>query len=502
MVEEKKIALFGDSKQCEEFFLLFRNTLNIKYILYLEGIVEEKDKTDYNVSFLRFNSKIVLENNLFIILCVEFKNRKDYDVLLYKNELFYKENYVDSLQVLQFYRKKMTTSLYNKNIWIFGAGDNGKKFYQDYKEDLSIHGFVSNFENEKNVYGLPVIRPLQLKNKKDSYVVICSDAREIMIKQLDEIGLEIITEYCTADFLPKDLFVAIGTCQISDVLSVLQKNIKFALKYESCCFFESPYSTLSYSDKIRVMNYGKFCDVVFWGKSVKGFSDQVSYEHTIEKYYPDAMKLCLPFYYFDGQLMQATDSVNPYTVTLPCSQITYWFRGDKVINDLVEQGLSKEEIIDRISSDTYWSENEIIKNFNKELKRIDILDRFSSIPIKQFIIDNYRSVPIFKDGTHFGLELCLHIANEIAKRINIIPINNNEKVINQIDDVEKGFMPVYPCVAKALNLKFGFPGSKFAFANIMERKVEFLDFREYEIRYIEYVTMIREISLNIGTYWS
>lgn len=501
MMENKKIALLGDRSICLRFFKLFNDYIQIEYFLYLQERKNDLNE-EQGVKELRFDSNVVVEKDLFIILCIDLKDRKYYDDLLYSSGKVYGQDYIDSFYMLQYLKKKYAVIMKNKKNWIFGAGKNGRKFYNKYKSDLNIVGFVSNFEEETEFQNLPVIRPSELKTRDDIYIIICSESMDIMTSRLKELGLEPFKQFCYQDFMPKDVFIAVGTCQICDTVSVLERNEKFTIKYDICSFFDSPYSPCSFSDKIRINMYGSFCDVVFYGKSLQNMRTQINYEYLAERYYQNAIKIFIPFYYFDGQLMQATETINPYSVILRSHNCTFWYRGDRVINELIEQGWETEDIIREISSSNFWTEEEVLKNFNKELKRVDILDRLSSIPIKQFIIDNYRKIPIFKDGVHFCLELCIYLANQIAKKVGIEEISNIEDVISEIDGSEKTYMAIYPCVVKALRLDFGLNDCKYAFANIEERKVEYLDFKAYEKRYIEYIKMVREMKIKLGTYWS
>lgn len=494
--EKRNIALTGDADICKLFYIQFCSILKIKYIFTAN--IDYGFCNQTGVSCIPLKEDIIIEEKLLLVLCTDHFFRKTYDELLFYKGFEWGTDYIDSLYVVQYYRNRYETELKQKELWIFGAGNNGRKFYEEYKEIYHICGFVSNMERENEYLGLPVIRPDNILKRKNCYVVICSDAAILMSRQLTELGYRGARDYGFSFFLPKKLFIAMGTCQIAYTSEVLCKNKYFNRSFSSSIYFENIYEPGSDADHRRLKAYGKFCDIVFYNVQNAGASWQRNYELLLDRYYKKAERLCLPFYSFKGQLMQAVDQVNPYALKIVDGNRGYlWWRGDKEINHLVEKQCTAEEILLEISRVNYWPEEAIKENFVKELKKIEIWDRFSSFPIKQFIEENYNKRLIFNDGIHFSNHLGLYLANEIAKHLGLREITDQE-TISETENRPASEMPVYPCVSFALGLHIK---EKVKYYNLKQDRLEYLDFEEYVRRYVEYVSDTLDFFEKTGTFY-
>lgn len=501
-VDKRKIALLGDKYICRRFYLQFRQSLNIKYLFFTGS-----DSTDFltdsffkqhgEVSCMPLKASVIREQELLLILCIEHKYRIPYDDLLFNMGFEWGWDYVDLQYVIQYYRHKFNINIDKKSIWIFGAGNNGECFYETYQGTLSVQGFISNYENEQEYMGLPVIRPENIPVQENIFIVICSDADALMSEQLEKMGMIGGKEYCFPEMLPKKLFIAMGICQIMKTAEALNQNRIFCCQYQIDIYLQNAYESYHNADDKRLQKYGVFCDVVFYNVVNVGMTEFRNFQPLIDRYYQKAVPLFLPFYYFRGQLMQATDSVNPYAIKelKVYAGKHFWFRGDKEINHMVENDISEEEIIEKIVGDQYWTEREIKDYFQQELRRIEILDRFSSFPIKEYIEKNYQKILVFIDGVHFSWQLCTYLANEIAKRLEISPVEISE-IINEGENSRTSIMPVYPCVSRALGMK---RGSYYQYYHLGKEKMEYIDIKEYARRYIRFVRNIREICGGLGT---
>lgn len=498
--EDRKIALTGDKRMCRHFYLQFHAMLNIQYYFFTkldraDGDAETffKEITGIECRFMKTSA--VFEEDLLLILCTDHALRKAYDQMFFLQGLEWGPDYIDALYVVQYYRHKDNMDLSKKNLWIFGAGNNGEYFYQRYKKAYSIKGFISNFEEEKEYQGLPVIRPQELSGQNNIYVVISSDADTIMSEKLCELGFIGNENFCFPEMIPKRLFHAVGTCQVIYSAELLFKNPDFYPRYYGCSYFDNIYDPCCKADNRRLKGYGRFCDVVFYNVANAGTTEFRNYKRLIDHDYKNAMQLFMPFYYFKGQMMQATDTVNPYGLRSYGGQ-PFWFRGDQEVNHMVEQGYKVEEIVKEVLKEDYWTEQEILSNFKYELKKIEVLDRFSSFPIKEFIEENYQKVSVFVDGTHFNHLLYLYVANQIADVLQIEQITN-EDMLNEKKN-QFSIMPVYPCVQRALNME---PQSSYPFFNIKKESVEYLDIEEYIRRYTGYVMDVCNMRCKTGTDW-
>lgn len=497
--EKRKIALIGDKNLCRRFYLQFYSVLNIRYFfsadpdgtcLDINVFTENRER----IKSVPFKENLIAEEDLLVVLCIDHMFRDEYDLMFYNKGYEWGRDYIDSLYMIQYYRQLYKVDLKEKKIWIFGAGNNGRLFYEYYKDIYDIQGFISNFEEEKECLNLPVIRPDDLSGKKDIFAVICSDAEDVMAERLCGLGLTGGKNYGFAELLPKKLFIAIGTCQISGVAEKLRENSFFDRQYNINIYFENIYEPCGEADNKRIKEYGKFCDVVLYNIVNIGSNEFRNIEPVINCFYEKAVKWCMPFYYFRGQLIQATNSVNDYAIKT-YTGYRMWFRGDREMNRMVENGNTLAEIIDKITGEDYRSEKEILENFRKELKKIEIMDRFSSFPIKSFIEKNYRRILIFIDGTHFSYQLSWYLANIIAERLHINKVEIPDDA-SEGDGRKTSVMPVYPCVKKALKMNIK---NEFQFYNIEKDMIEYLNIEDYIKKYVCYISGIRSVCKEVGT---
>ena len=500
--EKRTIALTGDLWMCRHFYLQFSMVLDIRYFFIL-GVDTVWDseygffEKDPKITVMPFRASMILEQKLMLVLCCKHTERQPCDILFFNRGLEWGKEYVDELYVLQYFRHQSHIVLEEKELWIFGAGNNGRYFYEKYKNIFHIGGFISNFEEEQQCQGLPVIRPSAVLQKKDSYVVICSDADEVMAEPLGRLGLKGGRDFSFAELLPIRLFIAVGICQIIKTAETLGMNEEFSLRYHSAFFLENAYESYHDADNRRLKGYGCFCDAVLYNIANAGMTELRNYEPLLDRYYKKAVRFHLPFYTFKGQLPQATDDVNPYALReiKAYAGRHFWFRGDQEINRMAEQGCTEEEILDQILSDDYWSDQEIRENFSREMKKIGLLDRFSSFPVRPFVEEHYQSILIFLDGTHFSGQLCRYLANEIAVALHIPPSGASETE-NEGENSRTGVMPVYPCVRRVLGIN---RGDTYQFYDPEHDRMEYLDVKTYAAKYIRYTAGARSIQEELGT---
>lgn len=500
-IEQRKIALIGEGKMCRRFYLQFGNILNINYI-FLTNIDSESYLYDDflrknpDIKALFLNERIIEDEELLLVLCCPHQLRQQYDHLLFNRGIEWGSLYVDYLYIIQYYRFKYKTDLTKKNIWIFGAGNSGKYFYEEYRNVYNICGFVSNYSSEKEYLGFPVIRPEELLKSDDLYTVICSDADDIMSSQMDKLGFIGGRDYAFDMLLPKRLFVVMGICQIAKVSEALSRNKMFRGLYDMVVYLINAYEPFSDADNHRIKEYGCFCDAVFYSVANGGLTELRNFAPVVNRFYKKAFRFFMPYYYFKGQIIQATDDVNFYAMRelKAYSGRHYWFRGDQEINRMVEEGCGEETIIERVTGQ-YWSKQRVLDNFAKELKKVEVLDRLSSFKLRPFIDENYRKILIFIDGTHFSYQLCIYLANKIAESLHVGLICE-EQMNNERENIYTGVMPIYPCVKNALGME---TEDYYQFYNIEKDLLEYIDIKEYIRRYVGYVKCVKDMREKFAT---
>lgn len=500
-LENRCIALVGEEACCRRMYLQFRHMLHIEYVFAITltngGQTREFWDEHADVKYAVFQERYIREKDILLVICNTIPDAdRQYEDMLFNRGFEWGEDYIDAVYVIQYYRHKLRVNLENREIWIFGAGNSGKQFYEQYHGRYHICGFLSNYEEEREFMGLPVIRPADLKKEDRPYVVICSLSDDLMTRQIWELGFMESSYYGFPDTIPKKLFVALGSCQIIYTVKVLKKNTDFINIYTACTFLDNIYSPCGETDHRKLRYYGKYCAVIFYNIANTGSAEQRNWEPFISRYYKAAEKFYMPFYYFRGQLMQSTADRNDYTGKIGFPSNYIWFRGDHEVNKMIGKNLSVEEIVSKVSDTEYWTKQEIMENFNRELKKVEILDRISSVPLKQYIEDHYREQTVFVDGIHFGYRLHIYIADKIAEAIHVSPLER--RLYAELEKEQKAVMPVYPCVEKALGIK---TTDKCKFYKMAERKNEEVSFKRFIEKYALFVQCITKIKLEYGTFF-
>lgn len=501
--EGKKIVLFGHVAVCKRFYVQIRKLLSIIAIVTVDNDSRYSIHRVLTLPIYHIDEwKDYDRKSMHIIICYTTEDeRYIYNNIMEKAGMLISDDYTDAPFVLSWFRHQMELDWTKRNIWIFGAGKYGRFFYERYqKSRIHIAGFLSNFDNAAEYMGLPIMRPDSLDRRRSPYIVICSAAYEEMAEQLETLGFIGIQDFCTWEWIPKKMFVTMGPCQVFDIAKVLSCNKNFVDFYYYLFVQETVDAPCSYADKKRLYTYGDICDVVFYrGKSLGDGGLPDNGQVIAEKYYHNALKIYMPFYYFRGQLMQVTQEINPFSLTQ--HGVSLWFRGDQEVNALLEKNCPVAEIVEAVSDSSYWSEDEIIENFKKELHKIQVLDRISSIKIAGFVEEHYRHFTVFKDGTHFSIELMIFVVNELLRTLNMMPFSREEirEIIDTTEAPYKIAMPVYPCVAKALRMEK--QDDFYGFVKL-DLSVDYVDFKEYIRRYVEYVLSVKRIIQENGsTFW-
>lgn len=469
--KDREVVLTGEREHCEKFYHLYGEELGSVEVPYV--IPDELNQ---------------VMNDKFAIVCTKDSYNKKMDDLLYSLGRFYEDDYMDARYYMHSRRVQSKIDICLKKIWIYGAGIAAKIFYEQHKETLEVCGFISNFQEEQEYLGLPVIRPEELKEKENVYVVVCSLAWNEMAEKLRSMGYVPFEDYTFPEFLPRKFFVCMGNCSIGNIADTLQFNRKFKGIWEIWTVFENEWLHANYADRRRMILYGKFADAVLWQKRVTEFmGGELDYGYIVKQYYKDARSFGLPTYFFNGQLMQIERKLSPYMLNFR-SGAALWGRGDSIINEMVEKKYSLEEIIDTILYKECWAEDEIRKNWGKAINILRFLDKYSAIPIKNYVEQNYQTELLFTDGVHLGIGLRVFMADELAEKLGIEKLTEKEK--EELVNKRKGTtFFVYPCVRKALKIC---NEQSLLFYCGVERK-EYISIEEMIRRYVRYIQETRDI---------
>jgi len=123
---------------------------------------------------------------------------------------------------------------------------------------------------------------------------------------------------------------------------------------------------------------------------------------------------------------------------------------DIVIDKLISDGMSVEEIQNYIKHRLVFSKEEVVENFNYIIEKFKLREKNCDVKITDFILENYKNYQMFYDLYHASAK----VISEMTRRILIELGIENTKLSEQEFEYSGGEMPIYKDIAKALNLKY------------------------------------------------
>lgn len=498
MFQNKGCILVGEVEECERFYCSFHNDFNIQHIVLDHESTIRLEQMDS--LYVKYSD---IEQNLedyYVIICRHTcVGNPDWDDILYRKGLYFKQDYIDSQYFLMKKRKEKEDILRKKNIWIFGAGDNGEQFLKSYSGEYHICGFVSNYKYEVQKCGLPVVRIDELEKEKNVFIVICSIYEMDMYAQLIQMGMQVEIEFTFSCFFPKKFFAGVGTCQVYYCVNMLLNNRNFSSKYYCMTFGENSVEYASMAYRLRLKEYLEFCDVLFYQTADSQARVSLDYT-TLFRKCGNALKISMPFYYFKGihqQMDVAWKGTKKYSVFdlegVFSNAIVYRYKMDREICRLMDEGMECHQIYSKILSDNYFSKEEIVKQFHASVRVVKFLDKFSDIKIASFITKYYKKFPVFTDTEHMGPELQIYIANELAGKMKIDRIDQEtaDRLIYSFHGWWPYYLYIYPSVAKGLELEYWHRDMKYKKTPLADE--EELQLKEYVFRQIEFMEKVNAL---------
>lgn len=466
----KKIILTGYQKECEEIYYVFHEILDIVgYLMFPtdEDLPFENEQQfqnqkhfchleKYHISQIDTSEHYIILCNGYTGVCWGYENI-GFDKHLFLNSIEYEENYIDAFLIysLPIFRNRLH-DWKNQEILIFGCGKFGRSFYQRFKNQYNIVGFISNNETEIECMGLPVHRVDESINNKK--IVICSVYRVEMIEQLLGMGKNPYEEFATNKMLLGKNMLSIGTCHVNQNAELLKHHEMFTVEYSLIQFL---YSIRDRSVEFflldKVMRLLHYSDVVFCLDSLPGLGEYPKYVDYIKQQNIPCKLIRIPPYIFAGlhpQLISENGFTHNMDYTQICKLICLFYVGDYNVKKLFDQGESEDEIVNTILGDSYYDKDYIVNNFNEAIGMLDIFDTVSDIKISKFVRENYRKKLLFRDSVHFSTFLILEMSSQILKILDI----PDEFSVSEKKCLEKNIdfgsvVMIYPCVARTLKIE-------------------------------------------------
>lgn len=210
------------------------------------------------------------------------------------------------------------------------------------------------------------------------------------------------------------------------------------------------------------------CDLFIYQKISDSFGEFLSTKYILSKLPDHCIKISFANAYFIPYYPQLTNSNNGFPY------------GDKNVINLLQQGLSKEEIISIISDENFYTSEELLPILDEALKDLSNRESDTDIQIVDFIKERYRYMHLFCTINHPKPHLICFLAMKMLDKLGI----PNEEILHYFhDEFDSLIHPIYPSVAKHLKLSFAQQDQPhFSHLHVP------LTFRQYYDKYIDYLT--------------
>lgn len=366
------------------------------------------------------------------------------------------------------------SQLLKRPIVILGAGETAQQFCSKYYEQLNIRCVLTNYDHEKelrldNGKILKVEKYSKSLILSDDYIIVCrgdvqnyyKDAHVLLNTDSFAYITNFINFYMAQNLLDnKKILTIIGYCHLIAISQIFSKTKTIPNNYGIHLYSfltDVSSSSYKYNDVIETVKLSDILICVSHFAQIN--ASDVCYFDLLAK---DAIEYKYPNLAFRG--------LHPYrdnNLRIFNKYLEPLFKGsghaprpfqyaEQVLDNLIEEGKSTEEICQLVLADDFLSEKEILRNFKVACKSIEINEQQSDLKISDYIYENYKKKPLYKDCLHYEICMYYEIARRIANKLELCEvdeINEVEKIFD-IERLDISQTPVLPSVAKVLGIEY------------------------------------------------
>lgn len=355
-----------------------------------------------------------------------------------------------------------------KRMILFGTGGMAKKFISDFQEKIEF--CLDNNPDKEGQYleNIPVYctntifssKNFDKKNLREQYFIIVASSfyQEIKV-QLKKMGLNEIENFIPVNIFEamventernrgqkKKLALLFGNCHMCIIKEYLEKS-SFMQEYviyplPAICDIEEGYIEENVLKKVDLIIYQQV-------KKENKFGEYLSSNYILAQLKNDARRISISNTYGFGLALFPQSSMNlKYKAT---DEDKYgWFPyEDKNIDRWMKKNLSIDEMLYYIKDENFYSDKEIIENYNENVKKYQQKEKNCDIKIMDYIEENIRFNKLFYDPEHPSNIVLKEIAKRILQYLNL---STSISEINR--SLEYFEINIYASVKKVLQLHF------------------------------------------------
>lgn len=403
-------------------------------------------------------------------------------------------------------------------VAIWGTGSVAIKVYYLYCRDYEVVCFFDNNKAKQGAefYGLPVKK---FNGDKDIKIIIASSFWKEITKDLIKMNLEIMQDFIPYVFLKPKSVLYYDLCDLGEenalnVLRSLKKSRKAVVIYGNCqtqrlrkiMLMHKPfYEKYFFIEIMPVFTYISnkekqeqwhilLNDLAFW-KEIDLFIYQkvletnrfycgLATKHILGMLSESCQTIQILNIYFTGYFIQAKR--NEHNIMQEVHQSGLFFYCDKYVDEMIEKGLSENEIINEISRVDFIEPKQVYDAVKKSFEQMREREKEADVGITDFVEQYYDKQQLFYSFNHPTNFVLFEYAKRILKYLDLGDLEIDENAAYILADTLRGVdIPIYPAVLNALKLN---GGVNQYFVNRYIDTNLFLNFEEY---YREYISCCR-----------
>ncbi len=196
--------------------------------------------------------------------------------------------------------------------------------------------------------------------------------------------------------------------------------------------------------------------------------------------------------FFPQTITQSGSAINPYYVKFSTSASCGYKYRDCWLERLFEMGKGIEEIVNEVSDINYIDHRNIVNSFEKELRVVHYYERNCDVKFADYIRCNYQEFRLLNTSGHWSIQMLYECFRQICLLMSVDGIDKDqykEKMLLQGRKYTQ--IPIYPCVAAALGIKW-YKSDSFNNIRLNDGWIK-QNFREYAQTYLKYLQNAKRI---------
>lgn len=369
------------------------------------------------------------------------------------------------------FKRQILEKLLNKKIVLVGAGAEAAGFYNQFSSIINIEVITANYFVKDSLSRFKLkrevitktISELEVFNCEDYFYIIAIDFDVSCIAvefQLEEQGLLYGSNYvyhtvATPILSEKKILLTAGDCLLDAIATGLSYFDSFTKKY-----YVRHYFYLGKSKYFNKMYYrlAQICDLYVMNRHM---INPYGFYFDREELPQDCQVIYMATPEFRGYWPQTPikeSTVNRYHIfPHDLHPVDFVMREDMNINKAIESNgeVDVEELVCKLRDENFYSREYVLKNYDKSINVIKHAEEKCDIKISDYFMNNVSTKKTAKEYSHYQNDLILEMCRRLIAYLEPNLAENVQTDLQIADDILPFTeMPVYPSVAKHLNLSY------------------------------------------------